>query len=29
MRSWKQAVARAFDGAEGYDSAAAIQAALS
>jgi malonyl-CoA O-methyltransferase len=28
MRSWKQAVARAFDGAEGYDGAAAIQAAV-
>ena len=27
MHSWKQAVARAFDGAEGYDGAAAIQAA--
>ncbi|NEU10711.1 methyltransferase domain-containing protein [Methylobacterium sp. BTF04] len=26
MRSWKQAVARAFDGAEGYDRAAVIQA---
>lgn len=26
MHSWKQAVARAFDGAEGYDDAAAIQA---
>lgn len=26
MRSWKQAVARAFDGAEDYDRAAAIQA---
>jgi malonyl-CoA O-methyltransferase len=26
MRSWKQAVARAFDGAEGYDAAAIIQA---
>jgi malonyl-CoA O-methyltransferase len=26
MHSWKQAVARAFDGAEGYDGAAAIQA---
>lgn len=26
MRSWKQAVARAFDGAEGYDAAAGIQA---
>ncbi|MCK2055061.1 methyltransferase domain-containing protein [Methylobacterium sp. 37f] len=26
MRSWKQAVARAFNGAEGYDGAAAIQA---
>ncbi|MGU3361395.1 methyltransferase [Methylobacterium sp. M6A4_1b] len=25
MHSWKQAVARAFDGAEGYDGAAAIQ----
>lgn len=26
MHSWKQAVARAFDGAEGYDAAAVIQA---
>jgi malonyl-CoA O-methyltransferase len=26
MRSWKQAVARAFDGAEGYDGAAVVQA---
>ena len=28
MRSWKQAVARAFDGARGYEDAAAIQAAV-
>lgn len=28
MHPWKQAVARAFDGAEGYDGAAAIQAAV-